>query len=166
MRPSRPYLIRALFDWILDNECTPYAVVNADVEGVSVPKDYVEDGRIILNIAPSATQNLKIDNDYITFSARFNGLSITVFLPMESVVAIYPREFPQYMCVLPPDIEPMSKLMDQEEGSSSTSKNVEHPADRKLDVIHAKSSAIDSSQGDKPIKRSPKTKNSHLKVIK
>lgn len=92
MTPNRPYLLRALYDWIVDNGMTPYLLVDAEKDGVLVPRDYVDNGRIVLNVAPSAVQRLVLGNDEIRFSARFGGRPQTVELPVFSVVGIYARE--------------------------------------------------------------------------
>lgn len=92
MTPSRPYFIRALYDWLVDNGLTPHLLVNAEVEGVSVPAQYVENGQVVLNISPSATQALELGNDVICFSARFGGMSMDVRVPPNAVLGIYARE--------------------------------------------------------------------------
>lgn len=92
MTSSRPYLIRALYEWIVDNELTPYLVIDAEVKGVNVPRQYVEAGRIILNVAPQATFDLQLRNDAIEFSARFSGVSMDIIIPVSAVLAIYARE--------------------------------------------------------------------------
>lgn len=92
MTSSRPYLVRALYDWIVDNYMTPYLVVDADAKGVDVPRQYVEAGRIILNVSPQATFGLQMRNDFITFSARFSGISRDIVVPVGAVLAIYARE--------------------------------------------------------------------------
>jgi stringent starvation protein B len=92
MTPNRPYLLRALYDWIVDNGMTPYLLVDAEKDGVLVPRDYVDNGRIVLNVAPSAVQRLVLGNDEIRFSARFGGRPHTVELPVFSVLGIYARE--------------------------------------------------------------------------
>ena len=97
MTPSRPYLVRALNDWILDNDMTPYIVVDVDVQGVSVPNDYVTNGQIILNISPSAVNDLLIDLEAISFSARFGGVPMQVSVPIVAVMAIYSKENGQGM---------------------------------------------------------------------
>ncbi|WP_421864840.1 ClpXP protease specificity-enhancing factor [Motiliproteus sp.] len=97
MTPSRPYLIRALNDWILDNQSTPYIVVDAGVQGVDVPREYVSEGQIVLNISVTAVQNLLIDNDAISFSARFGGVPMQVYVPVVAVMAIYAKETGQGM---------------------------------------------------------------------
>lgn len=97
LSPSRPYLVRALHQWILDNQCTPYLLVEAGIAGVSVPVDFVEDGQIVLNISPSAVRDLLIDNDGVSFSARFGGVPMAVFVPTVAILAIYARENGQGM---------------------------------------------------------------------
>lgn len=92
MNSSRPYLLRAFFEWILDNDLTPYLVVKADVEGVFVPKEYVEEGRIILNISPDAVKNLLITNDHLEFNARFGGVAQDIYAPMHAITAVYAKE--------------------------------------------------------------------------
>jgi stringent starvation protein B len=97
MTPSRPYLVRALNDWILDNDMTPYIVVDVGVQGVSVPEDYVTNGQIILNISPSAVSMLSIELDSISFSARFGGVPMQVYVPTVAIMAIYSKENGQGM---------------------------------------------------------------------
>ncbi len=92
MTPNRPYLIRALFEWILDNDCTPYLVVSATVPGVSVPEAHVENGRIVLNVSPQAVRNLDIGNERVTFDGRFGGKPYAVYVPIGAIMAIYAKE--------------------------------------------------------------------------
>jgi stringent starvation protein B len=97
MTSSRPYLVRAIYQWIVDNNCTPYLLVDALQEGVEVPTAYIENDKIILNISPSATSGMSLENDYIFFSARFSGKSMSISVPMNAVLAIYARENGQGM---------------------------------------------------------------------
>ncbi len=97
MTSSRPYLIRAIYDWITDNGLTPYLLVDATIEGVDVPRRYVENGRIVLNIAPSATAALSLGSDAVEFSARFGGTPVHLYIPVTAVMAIYARENGQGM---------------------------------------------------------------------
>ena len=92
MTPSRPYLIRALYEWIIDNGQTPYILVNAEDEQVVVPQQFVEGGKIVLNINPSAVQNLELGNHFVELDARFSGTPMHVSVPVHSVLAIYARE--------------------------------------------------------------------------
>ncbi len=97
MTSSRPYLIRAIFQWICDNGMTPHLMVDAGGEDVIVPRDYVEDDKIVLNIGPLAVNALSLGNEQINFSARFAGQSMDVLIPIEYVLAIYARENGQGM---------------------------------------------------------------------
>lgn len=97
MTSSRPYLLRALYEWIVDNECTPYVVVSALRDDVQVPRNYIKDGQIVLNISPTAVAGLKLDNDGLMFSARFGGVPMEVYAPIGAVVGIYARENGQGM---------------------------------------------------------------------
>lgn len=97
MNSSRPYLIRALYEWIVDNGLTPYVLVDTSATEVVVPQSFVENGRIILNVSPDATHSLVLGNDLITFNARFSGSAMDVNVPVSSVLAIYARENGQGM---------------------------------------------------------------------
>lgn len=90
--PKRPYLLRAYYDWVLDNGFTPYLVVDATYYGVDVPQEYVKDGQIVLNLSEGAVGNLALGNDAIEFSARFQGISRNLYIPMGAAMAIYARE--------------------------------------------------------------------------
>ncbi len=92
MNSSRPYLLRAFYEWIVDNNATPYLVVNADFPQVSVPREYVDNGRIVLNISPGAVRNLLLANDHVEFNARFAGVPHDIYVPMKAVSAIYAKE--------------------------------------------------------------------------
>lgn len=97
MNSSRPYLVRALYEWIVDNGCTPHLLVNAEFDGVRVPPGYASDGQIVLNVSPSAVRHLQMDNDAISFEGRFGGVAQTLFIPVAAVLAIYARENGQGM---------------------------------------------------------------------
>jgi stringent starvation protein B len=97
MTSSRPYLIRALFDWIVDNGLTPHLLVDATVPGVHVPPETVEEGRVVLNISPAATGAMDLGNETICFDARFGGQPMTVEVPVAAAQAIYARENGQGM---------------------------------------------------------------------
>ena len=92
MTPSKPYLVRALYEWLLDNEMTPHVLVDANAESVMIPQGIATDGKVVLNLAPSAIQQLEMTNEYLSFSARFSGVAQNVYCPMVSVLAIYARE--------------------------------------------------------------------------
>lgn len=93
---TRPYLIRALYEWCTDNGLTPYVAVRVD-DTVRVPREYVKDGEIVLNISMDATSALKLGNDYIEFKARFAGVARDIMVPLNRVMAIYARESGQGM---------------------------------------------------------------------
>ena len=97
MNSSRPYLINALIDWIADNDCTPYVVVAADVDGVKVPTDYVEANRIVLNISQRAVRNFDIADGAMIFDSRFGGQPFRIVVPLAAVVAVYAKETGQGM---------------------------------------------------------------------
>ncbi|MCA0935352.1 ClpXP protease specificity-enhancing factor [Vibrio alginolyticus] len=92
MTARRPYMLRAFYDWLVDNDLTPHLVVDATMPGVRVPVEFIQDGQIILNIAPRAVGNLELGNDAITFHARFSGRPHSVIVPVYAVQAIYARE--------------------------------------------------------------------------
>jgi stringent starvation protein B len=102
MTSHRPYLLRALYEWVVDNGMTPHVLVDATMPGVRVPRHAVKDGRIVLNIAERAVGGLRMDNDALRFSARFGGVSQSVLVPLPAVIAVYARETGQGMA-LPED---------------------------------------------------------------
>jgi stringent starvation protein B len=97
MTSSRPYLLRALYEWILENNCTPYILVNAFGADVMVPQEFVKDGQIILNISPSAVQGILMTDNAVEFSGRFAGIPTPVYVPVAAVMGIYARENGQGM---------------------------------------------------------------------
>ena len=109
LTPNRPYLIRAIYEWICDNGLTPHLLVDAHFPGVSVPQDCVQDGHITLNVAPRAVAQLLLDNEGISFSARFSGIPQQISVPPLAVLAVYARENGQGMAfdpTPPPEPEP------------------------------------------------------------
>ncbi|HHH43113.1 MAG TPA: ClpXP protease specificity-enhancing factor [Gammaproteobacteria bacterium] len=92
MTPNRPYLIRAINEWLLDNQLTPHLLVNGEAPGVEVPRNFIQDGKIVLNIGPHAVEGLRITNEEVTFLARFSGVSQLISFPVSAVLAIYARE--------------------------------------------------------------------------
>lgn len=98
---TRPYLIRALYEWCTDNGLTPYVAVRVD-DSVQVPREYVNDGEIVLNISYDATSALQLGNDFIEFKARFGGKPREILVPVGRVIAIYARENGQGMAFPPP----------------------------------------------------------------
>ena len=97
LTPNQPYLLRAFYEWIVDNDLTPYVLVDATKEGVQVPVQYVDNGKIVLNIAPGAVNNLELNNENVNFNARFAGKPMQVFFAVDAVQAIYAKENGQGM---------------------------------------------------------------------
>lgn len=138
--------MRALYEWILDNDATPYLLVDATKSDVQVPRQHVKDGQIVLNATPGAIQGWFVDNDAISFSARFSGKAESIYIPMKSLLAIYAQEnglgmaFPEE-----PDVDEDEQLEMQQDD---------------LEPVED----VKSSSGK--TKPDAKKKVSHLKVIK
>lgn len=150
MSSNRPYLLRAFYEWILDNECTPYLVVEADMPHVHVPPQTVKDGQVVLNISPSAVHALKIEEQQVTFSARFGGVPFEVYLPMYAISAIYARENGAGTMFPPEEFE---DLVESEETGPSMS------------AVDTASSDSEPSASDESESK-PKSKGSHLSIVK
>lgn len=138
MTSSKPYLLRALYEWILDNGLTPHVIADAGSADVEVPPQAVQDGRVVLNVSPSATRNLVMENDAISFQARFNGVSREIWMPMTAVLAIYARENGQGMMFADSDDDPSGPDSPQgpQGGKPSGQDDGERPKDGpKLRVI-------------------------------
>ena len=110
MTPNSPYLIRGLYEWILDNGMTPHLLVNANHPKAQVPLGFVQEGRIVLNICPTAVHGLVLGNERIAFGARFGGVSTEVSFPPQAVLGIYARENGRGM------LFPEDELADDAEG--------------------------------------------------
>ena len=121
MTPTKPYLLRAIFEWAEDNGFTPQVLVNAEVDGVELPEEHVVDGQIVLNIGSSAVQIHVMDNDCLSFSARFSGVERDIFLPIESILAVFARENSQgiFFEDIDEDLDP-----DPSSGKSNSNKNL------------------------------------------
>ena len=139
MNSSQPYLLRAVYEWLLDNNCTPHISVNAMYPGVEVPAEFIKDGEITLNINPSAVTNLVMDNEIVAFSARFGGVPRELFVPVSAIMGIFARENGQGM-----------------------SFDVTEPPE---DPPSAPTPAPPSSEGKSPSKNAGSSK-SHLRVVK
>ena len=92
MLVQRPYLLKAFYNWIVDSECTPHIIVDANQACVEVPQQFVEDGKIVLNIAPKSVVQFSMDDDAVAFSARFSGQPMQVYVPLYAIEGIYARE--------------------------------------------------------------------------
>lgn len=120
MSSTKPYLLRAIFEWAEDNGFTPQVLVNASAENVEVPEAHVVDGQIVLNISASAVQLHVMDNECLSFSARFSGVEQDIFLPIDSILAIFARENSQGIFFeevdgddLDPDPTPPKKIVSE-----------------------------------------------------
>lgn len=121
MTSNKPYFIRAVYDWVVDNDLTPYLLVDAMNNDVEVPQEFVNDGKIILNISPRACRGLHIENDKILFTARFSGQTTQIFVTPEAVLAIYAKENGRGMEFGPEYDEPTAPPVLSKSGSSSRS---------------------------------------------
>lgn len=141
-----PYLLRAMLDWIVDNGWTPHLIVDARAEAVMVPRQYVTEGYIRLNISASATQAFRISNEAVEFNARFGGVNHFIHVPLEHVMAIVARENGQGMAFRT-DAPPAGDIAQEEQGGQ------------------ASGPAVDAEEVAPPEPEKPR-KRPHLKVIK
>jgi stringent starvation protein B len=155
MTSHRPYLLRALYEWIADNGMTPHLLVDATRPHVQVPLHAVKDGRIVLNVAERAVAGLQMSNDVIRFSARFGGVSHSVSVPVSAVLAIYARETGQGMA-LPEDT--LADASDEAEIEIETEDGEVVPAP--LSVV-----SDDPGDGDDPPTPTPR-RSGHLRIVK
>lgn len=129
MTPKRPYLLRALYHWIVDNNLTPHLVVDATIVGTIVPQSFVSEGQIVLNISPTAVQGLQLADHEVRFSARFGGKPMQVVVPMTAALAIYARENGAgSMFEAEPELDKMPDLDEDENADSEAGKK---PAKKK-----------------------------------
>jgi len=155
MTSHRPYLLRALYEWIADNGMTPHILVDALQPGVRVPAHAVKDGRIVLNVADRAVGRLEMDNDSVRFSARFGGVSQSVLVPVGAVLAIYARETGQGMA-LPEEIVGSGEPQDDAQDSAPSLHAVEDDGQGSLE------GPDDPPDGG----ASPEPRRGHLRVVK
>jgi stringent starvation protein B len=109
LNSSRPYIIRAIYEWIVDNGCTPHLLVDVEIDGVEVPQAYVSDGQIVLNISPTAVVGLDMGNETVAFNGRFGGVATDITVPVRAILGIYARENGQGMvfdAAEEPDVPP------------------------------------------------------------
>ncbi|AWV06655.1 ClpXP protease specificity-enhancing factor [Lysobacter maris] len=170
MTSHRPYLLRALYEWIADNDMTPHLLVDATRAGVQVPAHAVKEGRIILNVAARAVSRLEMGNELISFSARFGGVSHSVLVPIEAVLAIYSRETGQGMA-LPEDAAVGAEAADGEaseplqEGEADASDEGGQEAPAAAPSLSAVPSAS-STEGDDDTPPSGPRRTGHLRIVK
>jgi len=136
---QRPYLLRAMHEWMTDRGHTPHLVVNAMVNGVEVPSQHIQDGRIVLNVSYSAVHRLSLENDFVTFEARFSGVPRSIRVPLAAVLGIYARETGQGMVF-------------SQQGTDAA----------RVEPVGGQVGPTDSSKPDSP----EKPDRSHLKVVK
>ncbi|TXJ06121.1 MAG: ClpXP protease specificity-enhancing factor [Acinetobacter sp.] len=105
LSPTRPYLARAIYEWICDNQLTPYLLVDATQANVHVPPQHIKDGQIVLNITPHAVHKFQIEHTAIHFNARFGGVAQDIYVPMSAVMGIYSRENGQGLFFDPQEYE-------------------------------------------------------------
>jgi len=151
---TRPYLIRALYEWCTDNGFTPYVAVRVD-DSVQVPREYVKDGEIVLNISYDATSALQLGNDFIEFKARFGGKPRDIMVPVGRVIAIYARENGQGMAFPPPvdalvDGPSASSSLSAASASPSPAEASESSADRVVQLVTPESAGEGEPGGTEP----------------
>jgi stringent starvation protein B len=160
MSPSRPYLLNALYEWILDNNCTPYVAVNASYEGTIVPQEYVRGGQIILDINPSAVHKFAIGKEDMQFSARFGGVSRQLYVPIPAITAIYAKETGAGM------VFPINEYDDAtpESGASEGLRDVSNDKEGLKEVTNDKEGP--SGSGSAPSGGKSSGKKPNLRIVK
>lgn len=152
---NKPYLFRAIFEWLLDNNATPHILVDATKKFVDVPQGHIKDDRIVLNISPSAVQNWNVDDKAISFSARFSGTARQIYVPMAALMAIYAHENGQGMAFPTEEGELEDREIEVDDPSSDMVEN-------SSDIVENDGQPVDNSTpgktGDKKV--------SHLKIVK
>lgn len=162
MTPKRPYTLRAFYDWLLDNDLTPHLVVDATLPGVRVPMEFVQDGQIILNVAPRAVGNLELGNDEVRFNARFSGKPHTVIVPLYAVQAIYARENGAGTM-----FEPEEAYISEMEIAEENENNAEADVSLTIATEQPESETVESSDADDSAEEPPRPKGRpSLRVIK
>jgi stringent starvation protein B len=157
MTSHRPYLLRALYEWISDNDMTPHLLVDATRPGVQVPSQSIKDGKVVLNVAERAVAQLQMSNDAISFSARFGGVSFPVSVPVSAVLAIYARETGQGMAL--PD-DGLGESADEAEEMGAEADDAGVP----LSAVPSEPSGDDDGDGGPP--RPTPRRSGHLRVVK
>ncbi|MCH4248488.1 MAG: ClpXP protease specificity-enhancing factor [Acinetobacter populi] len=125
LTPTRPYLARAIYEWICDNQLTPYLLVDATQKFVQVPQQHIKDGQIVLNIAPHAVHRFQIENEAIHFSARFGGVSQDIYVPMSALIGIYSRENGQGLFFDPQEYDQASTTSDEDAHQETSAQSSE-----------------------------------------
>jgi stringent starvation protein B len=135
LSPTRPYMARAIYEWICDNQLTPYLLVDATQPNTMVPEQFIQDGQITLNIVPHAVHALNMSNDAISFSARFGGVSRDLYVPFSAVLGIYARENGQGLFFDPSEYQHIQNTEDalKSEAEQKTEQTKKKPSLRLLD---------------------------------
>jgi stringent starvation protein B len=164
MTPKRPYLLRAFYEWIVDNGMTPHILVDANSSEVKVPRQFVKDGSIVLNVSMTAANNLMLRDNEVTFSARFGGKAFSIYLPMWSVMAIYSRETQDGISFPPDEYAESVPDLDQEAPNTPPKlSSVSGGNDADSGEVDATSEQDDDPE---PPKLAPKARPSFLRVVK
>ena len=167
MTISRPYLLRGIYEWLIDNNLTPYLLVDAEYKDIAIPFEHVQDGKIILNISTSAIEMLNLENDYVSFSARFSGKAMDIYIPIRAVLALYSMENGKGMMF--PEEEELSNEEPNPEnlnGDAINNKGLNQSIKNKPNLSRIESSTTTSTTAKKDRPKQKKTKPSFLKVVK
>lgn len=169
MKSSRPYIARALYEWLLDNELTPHLVVDATQPGVEVPRQFVQNGQIVLNVAPTAVRDLFMENQAIGFNARFGGQPMQVMIPTPALIAIYARENGAGMVFgHEPELTPLEGEEEAADEATSTSNKPTLAVTESNGEADSASegTATETSDSDSESKNKPSKKKPSLRVVK
>lgn len=145
MTSQRPYLLRAIHEWISDNGLTPHVLVDANFPGVHVPPGAAKDGKVVLNIAERAVQHLSLGNEYVTFGARFGGVAHEVFVPVAAVLAIYSRETGQGMAL--PEEQAQGDAADAPEAADAQAPQSPQAEAKRPQLASVPSADVDDAEG-------------------
>ena len=153
MTLSRPYLVRAIYDWLVDNNLTPYLLVDAENTEAVLPQEHVQDGKIILNISPVAVEGLRLDNDCVSFSARFSGKAMDLYIPIQAVMALY-------------SMENGKGMMFPDEGEDAMVDSSDDYSYSEMNIITDQDDTVATEQNKKETKKEKKERPSFIKVVK
>ena len=153
MTLSRPYLVRAIYDWLVDNNLTPYLLVDAENTEAVLPQEHVQDGKIILNISPVAVEGLRLDNDCVSFSARFSGKAMDLYIPIQAVMALY-------------SMENGKGMMFPDEGEDAMVDSSDDYSYSEMNTITDQDDTVATEQNKKDTKKEKKERPSFIKVVK
>lgn len=135
LSPTRPYMVRAIYEWLEDNLLTPHIMVDTSYEHVQVPTEYIRDDRIVLNIASPAVGNMQMNNDYINFNARFAGVSREIWIPMQAVMGIYAKENQQGMFFDPTEYDDYQSKSQTKTATTKTQNKPKRPNTAGLRIL-------------------------------